>query len=275
MKYDKKVSVIMGVYNQWNRDALWRAVESILNQTLKDFEFIIYDDGSDKDAARYIAEIAETDSRIVLIGAESNNGLAFSLNACIDRAKGEYIARMDADDISEPTRLEEQVKFLEENHEYSWCGCCAKLFDDNGVWGVRNMPERPAEADYLRYSPYIHPTVMYRADVFEVNGSYEASKETLRCEDYEIFMRLRQHGYFGYNLQKVLFRYREDNDSFKRRKFKYRVNEAKIRYRNFKEMKMLWPKGWLYVARPIVGGLVPAKLLAKIKRNEFEYKDNE
>ena len=77
-EFEKQVSVIMGVYNQWNREALQKAVKSILNQTLTDFEFIIYDDGSDPEVAGYIRELEKLDERIVLIGKEENHGLAFS-----------------------------------------------------------------------------------------------------------------------------------------------------------------------------------------------------
>ena len=81
-EFEKQVSVIMGVYNQWNREELQKAVKSILNQTLTDFEFIIYDDGSDPEVAGYIRELEKLDERIVLIGKEENHGLAFSLNMC-------------------------------------------------------------------------------------------------------------------------------------------------------------------------------------------------
>lgn len=101
---------------------------------------------------------------------------------------------MDADDISDPNRLKVQYDFLEKNPQYSWCGCNARLLDENGIWGTREMPEAPAEKDYLKYSPYIHPTVMYRASLFEETDGYKVSEETLLCEDYEIFMRLRQMG---------------------------------------------------------------------------------
>lgn len=86
-EFEKQVSVIMGVYNQWNREALQKAVKSILNQTLTDFEFIIYDDGSDPEVAGYIRELEKLDERIVLIGKEENHGLAFSLNMCIGSCK--------------------------------------------------------------------------------------------------------------------------------------------------------------------------------------------
>ena len=117
-EFEKQVSVIMGVYNQWNREALQKAVKSILNQTLTDFEFIIYDDGSDPEVAGYIRELEKLDERIVLIGKEENHGLAFSLNMCIGAAKGKYIARMDADDIALPERLQVQYDFMEQHKEY-------------------------------------------------------------------------------------------------------------------------------------------------------------
>ena len=267
-EFEKSVSVIMGVYNQWNREALQKAGKSILNQTMTDFEFIIYDDGSDPQVAGYIRELEKLDERIVLIGKEENHGLAFSLNMCIGAAKGKYIARMDADDVALPQRLRVQYDFMEQHTEYAWCGCNASLFDENGVWGERKMPEIPTDKDYLPFSPFIHPTVMYRRQLFEENEGYHVSKETLRCEDYEIFMRLHQLGYQGYNIQQSLFQYREDKQSFQKRKFKFRLNEARLRYRNFKAMNLLLPFGWLYVIRPVIGGLMPPGMTAWLKRSE-------
>lgn len=270
--YEPKISVIMGVYNQWDKTALLSAVRSILDQTFEEFEFIIYDDGSDAAVAEYIKELAQLDPRIILIGKEENHGLAFSLNACIRKARGKYVARMDADDIALPERLAVQYQFMETHPEYAWCGSNAKLFDEKGVWGRRCMKETPEDRDYLPFSPFIHPTVMYRSSLFEKNGGYQVSEETLRCEDYEIFMRLHQAGYAGYNLQDILFCYRENRSSFEKRKMKYRINEAKLRYRNFKAMRLLWPFGWCYVIRPVIGGMLPVSFVAWMKRKESLFK---
>lgn len=268
--YRKKISVIMGVYNQLNEKQLQDAVRSILSQTEEDFEFIIYDDGSTKQASEYIKRVAAWDSRIVLTGAEENNGLAFSLNACIKLAKGKYIARMDADDVSYMERFHKQMEFLESHPEYQWCGCNAALFDDDGVWGERKMPETPDKQDFLKYSPYIHPSVMYRAELFKTAGVYSVTPETLRCEDYEMFMRFHEQGYRGYNIQKNLFAYREDRAAYNKRKLRFRINEMKIRYRNFKKMNMLWPNGWIYVIRPVIGIVIPNQLIYKMKRRKDE-----
>ena len=265
-----KVSVVMGVYNQWDRKGLLQAVKSILNQTLTEFEFIIYDDGSYRELRAYIQDLAKLDKRIKVFGREQNHGLAFSLNACISCAKGKYIARMDADDVSHPSRLQVQYDFLEAHPEYAWCGCNTKLFDADGEWGCREMPECPMPTDYLRFSPYVHPSVMYRSEIFEENVGYLDSKETLRCEDYEIFMRLCQMGLKGYNIQRYLFSYREDHESYKRREFIHRWNESKLRFKSFKKMHILFPIGWLYVLRPIIAGLIPTYIIAWVKHRESQ-----
>lgn len=262
------VSVIMGVFNQWDEKVLNESVDSILNQTYSKLEFIIWDDGSHPEAAKLIQKLDGLDERIIVAGKEENRGLAYSLNECIRLAKGKYIARMDADDISKPLRIEKQVAFLETHPEYGWCGTDAELFDENGVWGIRPMPEIPQPRDYFHYSPYIHPSVMFRAELFDENLGYLASEETFRCEDYEIFMNLAKRGQKGCNLKETLFCYRETRDSYRKRKVKFRLNEAKIRYRNYKEMGILFPIGWLYVFRPIAACLIPAKVLEFIKRYE-------
>ena len=104
--------------------------------------------------------------------------------------------------------------------------------------------------------------------MFEETEGYKVSKETLLCEDYELFMRLRQLGKKGYNIQKPLFTYREDANSYKRRDLNRSINEAKVRYVNFKKMHILFPKGWIYVIRPIAACMIPRDLLYKVKRKK-------
>ena len=268
------ISVIMSTYKEDER-LLRESIESILNQTYRDFEYIIILDYPDNDVHKsVIEEYALKDDRIHFYINEKNMGLTDSLNRGLSLCHGEYIARMDADDISYPERLMKQKKFLDKYQEYSWVGCNIDVFDQNGVWGERKMPEFPIEQDYLRFSPYAHPTVMYRASIFDTNEGYVASKETLRCEDYEIFMRLRRAGLKGANIQDKLLAYRENKDSYKKRSFRHRWNEAKCRYRNFKALGILLPKGWIYVLRPIAACAIPYWLLAWYKRKESSIQQN-
>lgn len=195
------VSVIMGVYNSKNFDLLRKSVESILHQTYKDYEFIICSDGSTDEVTDELNKLAQLDSRIKIIAYKKNRGLNHALNKCLSLSRGKYIARQDDDDISQIERLEKQVRFLNENLEYSIVGTCANVFDDNGIWGEYRVPEQPGKEDFLWNSPFMHPTIMIRKDdLLSVEG-YREVKETRRCEDYDLFMNLYSMGYKGYNIQ--------------------------------------------------------------------------
>lgn len=266
-----EISIIMGVYNQKAFDQLEGAVTSILRQSFRDFELLIYDDGSDRDVVDKLDQLALKDRRIRLFHGKENRGLAFGLNYCIRKAKGRYIARMDADDISMPCRLEKQYRFLEEHREFAFVGCNAGLLGEHGVYGERTMPEKPGAEDFLAFSPYIHPSVMFRRGIFDKYGLYSEAEENRRCEDYELFMRLFQQNCRGFNIQEVLFLYREDEQAFQKRKYRYRIDECRLRYTYFKKLGILAGKGWLYAIRPLIAGLVPAKLIYRIKKGKEKH----
>mgnify|MGYP002765787785 CR=1 FL=1 len=265
------ISVIMGVYNQIDLEAFEKAVNSVLNQTYKDFEFLIYNDGSSiAEVNAYIDLLEKKDPRIHVIHSVFNHGLGYALNRCIDAAKGRYLARMDADDVSHPNRFEVEVEFLESHPEYMWCGSNCELFDQKGQWGNSTRPENPGVHDYLKYSPYIHPTVMYRAGLFEAVAGYAEEKNTKRCEDYELFMRLFKLGYKGYNIQEELLNYRVDRKSYHTRPFRDCWRELKVRYEGYKSLGVLWPDGWLYVLRPMASAIVPKRLVMHYKERGAE-----
>src|SRR3989338_10709157 len=139
MKFSQtaKISVIMSVYN--GMPYLPEAVKSILNQTYKNFEFIIIDDASTDQSTKYLRFLK--DKRIKLIKNSKNLGLAASLNKALKFAKGEYIARMDADDISLPKRFEKQVKFFKKHPSVDICGTWVNLIDDVGkIIGEKKYP---------------------------------------------------------------------------------------------------------------------------------------
>ncbi len=264
------ISVAMGVYNPGNIEELYQAVDSVLNQTFDEFELLLYDDASRPEVADALQRIAEKDGRIRLLRGEKNQGLAHALNECIKHAKGEYIARMDADDLSAPERFGVQKAFLDTNREYAFVGCNAELFDEKGVWGTWTMTERPSVKEFLRYSPYIHPSVMFRKEVLIAEGGYRDTEETRRCEDYELFMRLFAMGHHGYNIDKVLFSYREGREWQDKRKLRHRIAEMKIRYRGFRAMGAMRPKTWIYVIKPVVTAMIPRKICRYVRRGKAE-----
>ena len=266
------VSVIMSVYNSDNYKQLYDSVNSILNQTYQDFEFIICDDGSSNNKTQmYLQKISKIDSSIKIIGYNQNKGLAYSRNQCIKLAQGKYIAFQDDDDISEQDRLKEELTFLDNNPQYSFVGSKAGVFDENGIWGEYKVPEKPTKKDFLWNSPFANPTMMFKADVLNIIGGFRVSEETRRAEDYDLFFRLYASGYKGYNIQKKLLNYRieiEKERNKKYRSIKDRIDEAKVRYKGFKNLH-LGITAMPYVIKPIIIGLIPHKILYKIRKRNY------
>lgn len=194
------VSVVMPVFNHPAR-RLRRAVESILNQTYSDFELIVVDGGSTDANSRVIGEF--DDPRIVFRKAK---GYINCLNLGLKTARGAYIARMDSDDVSLPQRLEEQVRFLEQNPRVDLCSCQAELFGDAAP-RVTDYPENVDLAVCVEMCGIVHPAMMFRR---ELNVEFEHVKP---CEDSLLFRRLLLDGRVIKNLNKVLFKSRVNGDS--------------------------------------------------------------
>lgn len=275
MKHATKMpetSIIMGVYNIESID-ISKMMDSILNQTYQDFEFIICDDGSIDRTYNIIKDYEEKDSRIRLIQNEKNMGLAYSLNKCLNCARGNYIARQDADDISTPNRLEVQINFLKRNIEVGFVSSNVFLFSNDSVWGKRNLKEDPKKKDMLFCSPFVHGALVIRKSVITQVSGYRISKETCRTEDYDLFMRMYTEGIRGVNIQDYLYFYREDNLNMSKRKYCYRIDEAKVRLEGFKRLGLM-PLGYIFVLKPLIVGLIPNKVLMKLKLKFKIFKRN-
>ena len=265
-----KVSIIMGIYNVQKKQ-LCVAIDSIISQTLKNWEFIICDDGVTDEIRELLKLYRKRDSRIILIKNRRNLGLAYSLNHCLKYAKGNYIARMDADDISHQERLQKQCDFLDAHLQYSFVGTQAQIFDESGVYQTRYVEEKPEKASFLLRSPFMHPTIMVRKEAYIAVDGYRIAKETRRAEDYDLFMRLYAKGYQGYNLQENLFFYREDKNSYKKRKFKYRIDEMVVRYKGFRILG-LGLKGYPYIIKPLFVGLLSSRIIRLLQKMEGIYR---
>lgn len=268
-----KISVIMSTFNPKGLE-LRRSVQSIIDQSYAFWELLIYDDGSDSEGQEIIEQVTKLDKRIRCLKGDSNRGIAVGLNECIKASKGEYIARMDDDDICLPKRFERQLEFLQMHDNYQWVGVLADLFDESGVWGRADRPEKPESKHFFHSSPFIHPSVMFRRDVLVATGGYSVSRTTSRCEDYELFMRLYSQGYKGYNLQEVLFQYQEESTVL-RRSWKYCYYEALIRLHGFSQLEILSIKTFPYVLKPLaVRTLALFPRLAqkiRVKRNKGDH----
>ena len=258
-----KVSVIMGVLNASSRMDV--AITSIIEQTFENWEFIICDDGSSDNTYSKLLEWQKKDDRIIPIRNQKNIGLAASLNRCIGISKGEYIARMDDDDFSYPCRFKKQVNFLNEHSEYALVSSIVDIYDGENILTRKiRTKEKPQKKDFLFTSCFVHPATMFRIEPLMSVNCYNVEKEAMRCQDYDLFMRLYSLEYHGYNIQEPLLRYFVNPGAMKKRKYKYRLDEAVIRYKGFKLLGLL-PKGILYVIKPLIVGLIPRKMLFKLQ----------
>lgn len=180
-----EISVIMPVHN--GEKYLREAVESILTQTFSDFELIVVDDGSTDSTADIIKSIS--DDRIVYLKNDRNIGISDTLNKGILSSRGKYIARMDADDISLPSRLEKQIDYMKQNPDVSVLGCAVEIFGEGINGSVRTFSSTPDEIkiDIIFATPFVHPTLMFERRVFDhelYDGNFNGA------EDYELWIRL-------------------------------------------------------------------------------------
>ena len=203
---DPRVSVLMPALNA--ERYISSAIESILGQTFTDFELIVIDDGSTDRTGEIAGCFAKHDSRVSLVTFDQNRGIASALNEGIDVARGQYIARMDADDWSFPCRLERQIDFLDDNKDVDLCGSAIEVCDsDMNPINLRTYPRTDAEIRrrLFRYSPFAHPAIVYRTGAARAVGGYNTALSP--ADDYDFYLRLGTVGHFA-NLPDVLHRWR-------------------------------------------------------------------
>ena len=203
------ISVVMSVYNSENY--LEEAILSILNQTYKNFEFIIINDGSTDRSLDIIEKYAKKDNRIKVISRE-NRGLIYSLNEGIKLSKGKYIVRMDSDDISLENRFQKQIEFMENNLDVGVCGTNIIAFDDTKEFiSSFYQDDKMLKAETLFSSPFAHPSVIIRKEIIEkYNLFYD--EEFLFAEDLELWGRMAKYTNF-HNIKEPLLKYRIGHES--------------------------------------------------------------
>lgn len=266
-----KVSVIMGIYNC--ESTLEESIKSLLVQTYQNFEVILCDDNSDDDTYNIAKNFCDKyPQKFKLLRNDKNMGLNYTLNKCLKVSKGDYIARMDGDDISLPRRFESQVKFLENNSEISIVSSNMVYFDENGQWGIGKSKKIPTKDDLVRGTPFAHAAAMVRKNAYSLVNNYSVKKRLLRVEDYHLWIKMYSKGLVGYNIQEPLYMMRDDKDARARRIFRYRINES---YVKFLAIKMLKLKYWkiVYIFRPIIVGLLPSKIYMILHKNKLKVND--
>lgn len=253
----------MGIYNC--APYLQKALDSLYAQTFQDFEIILCEDGSKDNTYEVAMQNVDSHPNIKLLRNERNLGLNVTLNNCLAVAEGDYIARMDGDDISLPTRFEKEVHFLDTHPEYAIVSCPMIYFDEEGDFREGKAIECPQKKDFVHGTPICHAPCMVRRETYEKVNGYSVDKRLLRVEDYHLWMKMYAAGYKAYNIQEPLYKMRDGRDAQIRRTWNNRKNEMYVRRIGFKILGLPFISN-IYVLRPLVAYLAPNWLYKKIHR---------
>ncbi|WP_289054503.1 glycosyltransferase [Carboxylicivirga marina] len=246
------ITVIMGIYNA--ESTLEEALDSLLSQTYKKFKVILCDDCSVDDTYELARSYVDKFSEWLLIKNEQNKGLSYTLNKCLQQVDTEYVARMDADDVSLPTRFEKQVTFLKANPEIAIVSSPMVYFDEGGDFKTGKAKEYPMPMDFVAGSPFAHAPCMVRRKAYErVNGYSENFR---RGQDYHLWFKMYEAGFRGYNFKEPLYKMRDDTNAMNRRKFKYRIDEMRMKQIGYRMLSLPFYYQ-VFAFKPILVGLLP------------------
>lgn len=227
MKTDM-ISVIMSIFNE-PVDWIKQSIDSILNQTYGDFEFIIVNDNPESsENQELLCHYAAIDKRIKIITNPYNLGLTKSLNIAVSLAKGEFIARMDADDISLPFRLEKQMRLMQDNRDCDYTSSDFIVFSNEKTCYLRKAPKNnKALAELiLTYNPICHPSVLFRTESIDVNNLYD--EECPKSQDYALWLKLMIEGKKYIGISEPLIKYRISDRQISTRQMDVQAKYASI-----------------------------------------------
>lgn len=265
------ISIIMAVYNC--APTLREAIDSIINQTYTNWEFIICDDCSTDNTLEIVREYeAKYPDKFKVIQNEKNSKLSYSLNHCLKYAEGEFIARMDGDDISLPDRFEKQVNYLREHPDVNLVSTLVQRFSEEGMADIVKKPEFPDRYTQRRQVAFNHATIMTYKYVYDKCGGYTVSKRTVRAQDYDLWFRFFYHNFKGVNMQEPLYLMREDINAIKRRTLKVRLYVVATTFKGFHLLG--YPLHW-YIKPAVVTvikGLTPSYITLLYRKHQAKKK---
>lgn len=226
------ISVVLPAFNCEKYIA--KAIDSVLQQTFTDFEFIIINDGSTDHTEEMINSYSDT--RISYQTNNTNKGLVFTLNRGVDLARGKYIARMDGDDICFPERFKEQLNYLQENSNVDILATVVTLIDENdqpsGIWDSdkKNISEEDIRKQLPKNNCIAHPTVMGKTEIFK---KYKYNSKQSQSEDYDLWLRMMNDGVIIHKLAEPLLLHRILAGSFTRANKQnvfWKIAETQLRF---------------------------------------------
>lgn len=163
---------------------------------------------------------------------------------------------MDGDDISLSQRFEKEFNFLEAHPEYDIVSVPMIYFDENGDFRTGKSNGEPALADFAKGTPFCHAPCLVRKKAYDAVNGYTVSEKRLRVEDWDLWVRMYENGFRGFNLDEPLYKMRDDRNAYARRKYRYRINEARVSVYAVKHLN-LSIKNYIWCLRPLIVGLLP------------------
>lgn len=260
-----RISVIMGIYNCSR--TLSEALDSLYDQTYKDFKIIMCDDASTDNTWQIANEYAQKYNNITLLRNEKNMKLAATLNRCLEFVDTEYVARMDGDDVSLPERFQTQIDFLDDHLEFAFVSSPMIYYDEKGDFKKGKSIDKPTKFDFVNNTPFCHAPAMIRKVAYDKVNGYTVHKNLIRGQDYDLWIKMYSNGLRGANIDKPLYKMRDDRNAFSRRKFKYRLNAMYVRSLSFKKLDLPFYYQ-IFALRPLIIALIPYKLYNFFRKNK-------
>lgn len=263
-----RISIIMGIYNC--ASTLVEALDSLYNQTYQDFKVILCEDGSTDNTYQLAADYAANHDNIVLLRNDCNMGLNYTLNRCLEVADTEYVARMDGDDLSLPTRFEKEIYFLDEHPEYAIVSTPMIYFDEQGEFARGRGGFEPKKDALVYGPPFCHAPCMVRKEAYDAVNGYTVNPKLLRYEDYNLWMKMFSLGYRGYMLDECLYAMRDDRNAINRRTLKAAFRGIYAHYIAHKTLKLPYILLCRYAIIKIGSRLVPTSFYAYIHNKRLQ-----
>lgn len=263
-----RISVIMGIYNC--APTLVEALDSLYAQTYQNFKIILCEDGSSDNTYEVAADYAAKHDNIVLVRNERNMGLNYTLNRCLEYADTEFVARMDGDDISLPTRFEKEINFLDGHPEYAIVSTPMIYFDEQGEFGRGRGGKEPTKQAFVYGTPFCHAPCMVHTESYNAVGGYTVNPRLLRYEDYNLWMKMFAKGYRGYVLDECLYMMRDDRNATGRRNLKGRLRGIYAHYLAHRTLNLSWGKFLFFSCISIAKGVMPKGLYAYFHKQRFQ-----
>jgi glycosyltransferase involved in cell wall biosynthesis len=260
------VSVVMAIFNE-SPEYITQSINSILNQTVSDFELLLIDDSTSADTIAAVDALVKIDPRIKLIRGKDRFGFVKALNIGLKQARGKYIARMDGDDISLPKRFELQTAFLEDSADISVVGGSMNIINNAG----EIISHRSYATSFFKVllfamirNPLAHPTVMFRREIIE-NGFYY-DETFIKAEDLELWLRLIKNGHKISNISNTLLAYRVEGNLACKRNNENFVYNYKARKKNITWRLPLWSLASIVISK--IYTILPEKFIRAVYKKE-------